>query len=178
MMTINNMTSKWSIGYASAIVTILTGCVMTAATTALAEPADKPNAKAEFLKLCDMACEDLNKEITIFDDGRHRTTVCPRTHHMPFVEESYGVRALCQRAARAQWACTSGQPRVELRSRFALERRPTAAFVGRDVGGRDVGDDVLRGTIVSGLAISQFKTIAETCEASQHPPMALLHEDT
>jgi hypothetical protein len=66
--------------------------VMPAAT--LAGQQEQPKSATEFLKLCDMACEELNKEITPFEE-RQRTVVEPNTHHVPFFEDSYGVRALC-----------------------------------------------------------------------------------
>ena len=54
-------------------------------------PAD---AKARFLKLCDLAVAELNKEIVPFEE-RHRKTKEPKTHHVPFFEDSYAIRALC-----------------------------------------------------------------------------------
>ncbi|MFZ1935806.1 MAG: alpha-L-fucosidase [Thermoguttaceae bacterium] len=54
-------------------------------------PAD---AKARFLKLCDLAVAELNKEIVPFEE-RHRKTEEPKTHHVPFFEDSYAIRALC-----------------------------------------------------------------------------------
>ncbi len=47
--------------------------------------------KAEFLRLCDLAVVELNKEITPF---RNHADTDPKTHHVPFFEDSYAVRAL------------------------------------------------------------------------------------
>ena len=56
-----------------------------------------PPAPAEFrdafLNLCDAACKEFAKEITPFEE-KHRTVVEPETHHAPFFEDAYGVRAL------------------------------------------------------------------------------------
>ena len=54
-----------------------------------AKPAD---FKAEFLRLCDIACDELNKEISRFVD---RNSTDPATHHVPFFEDAYAVRAIC-----------------------------------------------------------------------------------
>ena len=58
------------------------------------QPAADPEFKTQFLKLCDLACEELNKDITPFQEA-HRSTPDPKTHHVPFFEDSYAVRALC-----------------------------------------------------------------------------------
>jgi hypothetical protein len=47
--------------------------------------------KTDFLKLCDTACAELNKEVSPFGD---RNSVDAGTHHVPFFEDSYAVRAL------------------------------------------------------------------------------------
>lgn len=47
--------------------------------------------KAHFLKFCDLAARELNKEITPF---LNRTNADPATHHMPFFEDAHAVRAL------------------------------------------------------------------------------------
>ena len=64
---------------------------------ALAEHDATPPVPAEFrdafLSLCDAACKEFVKEITPFEE-KHRTVVEPETHHAPFFEDAYGVRAL------------------------------------------------------------------------------------
>ena len=50
--------------------------------------------RAPFLKLCDLAACELDKEITVYIESRYRQGEDPRTHHVPFFEDSYGVRAL------------------------------------------------------------------------------------
>lgn len=47
--------------------------------------------KAQFLRLCDMACQELNKELTPFK-GLEDTD--PKTHHVPFFEDAHAIRAL------------------------------------------------------------------------------------
>lgn len=62
------------------------------AAIAAAEP-PQPDDKAQFLKLCDLARAELSKDITPYEE-RYRTVVEPKTHHVPFFEDSYAVRAL------------------------------------------------------------------------------------
>lgn len=47
--------------------------------------------EARFLKFCDLAAAELEKEITPF---LSRTNADPTTHHMPFFEDAHAVRAL------------------------------------------------------------------------------------
>lgn len=47
--------------------------------------------QAQFLKFCDLAVRELNKELTPFTS---RTNSDPATHHMPFFEDAHAVRAL------------------------------------------------------------------------------------
>ncbi len=47
--------------------------------------------ETRFLKFCDLATLELNKEITPFNS---RTNADPATHHMPFFEDGHAVRAL------------------------------------------------------------------------------------
>jgi len=47
--------------------------------------------KAQFLRLCDIASKELNKDLTPFTE---RTNADPKTHHVPFFEDSHAVRAL------------------------------------------------------------------------------------
>ncbi len=55
------------------------------------EQADTHAFRADFLKFCDLAAAELNKEITPF---LSRTNADPETHHMPFFEDAHAVRAL------------------------------------------------------------------------------------
>ncbi len=50
--------------------------------------------RGRFLELCDLAVGELNKEITPYVEARDRKGETPKTHHMPFFEDSFGVRAL------------------------------------------------------------------------------------
>ena len=50
--------------------------------------------KAEFRTLCDLAVAELSKKTTVWKEVYRKTTEDPRTHHVPFFEDSYGVRAL------------------------------------------------------------------------------------
>jgi hypothetical protein len=61
-------------------------------STARAEPQAPPDDKAGFLKLCDLAYVELNKPVTPYTSAADED---PKTHHVPFFEDSYGVRALC-----------------------------------------------------------------------------------
>jgi len=47
--------------------------------------------QTRFLKFCDLATGELNKELTPFVS---RTNADPATHHMPFFEDAHAVRAL------------------------------------------------------------------------------------
>lgn len=64
---------------------------------ARADDTAAPPAPAEFrghfLNLCDAACKEFAKNITPFEE-KHRTVVDLETHHAPFFEDAYGVRAL------------------------------------------------------------------------------------
>ena len=59
--------------------------------TIQADEQDRAGFQAEFFRLCDIACKELNKELTPFTE---RTNVDPTTHHVPFFEDSHAVRAL------------------------------------------------------------------------------------
>ena len=50
----------------------------------------KHDEKAEFFRLCDLAVIELSKEITPFLGHSDKD---PKTHHVPFFEDSYAVRA-------------------------------------------------------------------------------------
>ncbi len=56
-------------------------------------PADG-HLKETFLQMCDRACSELGKDITPFEE-KYRDTPDPQTHHTPFFEDAYAVRALC-----------------------------------------------------------------------------------
>ena len=64
-------------------VVLLVGGTMSWPTIAFAKPQQDADDKAEFIKLCDLACEELNKEITPFRES-YRKTPDPKTHHVPF----------------------------------------------------------------------------------------------
>ena len=49
--------------------------------------------QAHFLRLCDIAGKELDKQFTPFDE-RNRSNADPATHHAPFFEDSHAVRAL------------------------------------------------------------------------------------
>ena len=76
---------QWSL----AICAWLAACATPVAPPARA--AELPDEKAEFLRLCDLAVVELNKEITPF---LNHGDADPQTHHVPFFEDSYAVRAL------------------------------------------------------------------------------------
>ena len=46
-------------------------------------------------RFCDLAVAELGKPITVYIEKRHRKGEDPKTHHMPFFEDSYAIRALC-----------------------------------------------------------------------------------
>jgi hypothetical protein len=50
--------------------------------------------RRDFLQLCDLACEELDKEFSPFLEV-YRVSSDPRTHHMPFFEDAYAIWALC-----------------------------------------------------------------------------------
>ena len=52
-----------------------------------------PEFRATFLKFCDLAAMELNKQITTFPVF-NREYADPATHHMPFFEDAHAVRAL------------------------------------------------------------------------------------
>ncbi len=57
-------------------------------------PAVPGDFRGRFLELCDLAVDELNKEITVYVEKRYRKGEDPKTHHMPFFEDSYAIRAL------------------------------------------------------------------------------------
>jgi len=61
------------------------------AAGAEAEDGRRREFEARFLKFCDLATAELNKELTPFTS---RTNADPATHHMPFFEDAHAVRAL------------------------------------------------------------------------------------
>jgi hypothetical protein len=52
------------------------------------------NLKEAFLQMCDRACAELDKDIVPFEE-KYRSAPDPQTHHTPFFEDAYVVRALC-----------------------------------------------------------------------------------
>ena len=79
--------------YASVLAILLACWVVTMPGGTRAEPPRQLDDKTEFLRLCDLACEELNKDITPFEE-KYRTVIEAKTHHVPFFEDSYAVRAL------------------------------------------------------------------------------------
>ena len=75
---------------AGVLLVCLVGWVGSAAA-APGEEATRRVFEARFLKFCDLAASELNKEITPFVS---RTNADPVTHHMPFFEDAHAVRAL------------------------------------------------------------------------------------
>jgi hypothetical protein len=71
---------------------VLQVCALCAAGHAASNP-EAAEYKSQFLKLCDMACADLNKELTPFS-AHHRSVVESETHHDPFYIDAYAIRAL------------------------------------------------------------------------------------
>ena len=72
------------------LVLCLAGWEATAAAGA-GGAASRREFEARFLKFCDLAAAELNKELTPFVS---RTNADPATHHMPFFEDGHAVRAL------------------------------------------------------------------------------------
>ena len=72
---------------------LLVASVMLQAAAGRAQQPAPVDFKAHFLRLCDMACKELDKPFTPFDE-RDRANVDPATHHAPFFEDSHAVRAL------------------------------------------------------------------------------------
>jgi hypothetical protein len=62
---------------------------------AAGQPAGTREIRDRFLLYCDLACEELNKEEYAPFEEVYRTKADPRTHHFPFFEDAYAVRALC-----------------------------------------------------------------------------------
>jgi len=78
---------------AVAFAVMMLAVVTSRLNAAQAQQAEAANWKAQFLTLCDLAVAELNKPVTPFKES-HRTTEDATTHHVPFFEDSYGVRAL------------------------------------------------------------------------------------
>ncbi|MEP0842959.1 MAG: hypothetical protein HRF43_09625 [Phycisphaerae bacterium] len=55
------------------------------------DPPAPPEFQARFLRMCDLATAELNKELSPFVA---RDDASPATHHMPFFEDAHAVRAL------------------------------------------------------------------------------------
>jgi hypothetical protein len=92
-MRIKSCVSKWVAGFALVLALSPVGRDVRGEGDGSTKPPTHHDHKAEFLKLCDLACDELNKEITPFEE-KHRTVVEAQTHHVPFFEDSYTVRAL------------------------------------------------------------------------------------
>jgi hypothetical protein len=59
---------------------------------AAAPPSGPEETRAYFLKLCDRTVPEFNKELKGWKMAEDSDTTC---HHMPFFEDSYGIRPLC-----------------------------------------------------------------------------------
>jgi hypothetical protein len=90
-MKMRSLFGEWIVESALAVI-MLASWAIVSPRTALAVPQEDPEYRAEFLKLCDQACEELNKEVTPWIDWSDES---PKTHHVPWFEDSYCVRALC-----------------------------------------------------------------------------------
>ena len=139
------MLSKHAIAY-RIIVLILSvvsiGVVPGRLDAAQARQAMAVDWKAEFLTLCDLAVAELNKKVTPFKES-YRTTEDPKTHHFPFFEDSYGVRALLvayDMTGKKKYldACTQWTDRI-----VALQQRmiPKGAYYVNYDSSRAVGQD-------------------------------------
>ena len=74
--------------------TVLVVCLAGWGVSAAAAPSEQATRRefeGRFLKFCDLAAAELNKELTPFTS---RTNADPATHHMPFFEDAHAVRAL------------------------------------------------------------------------------------
>jgi hypothetical protein len=98
--------------------------------------------KAEFLTLCDLAVAELRKQPAVWKEA-YRTTVDSNTHHVPFFEDSYGVRALLvayDMTGNKKYldACTRWTDRI-----VALQQGmiPKGAYYVNYGNGRAVGQD-------------------------------------
>lgn len=128
---------KWAVGCTLAFVVLLAGGAVTRPTATLAEPQPPPpDYKAEFFHCCDLACEELNKEIIPFEE-KHRTVTEPKAHHMPFFEDSYAVRALAVDAGGRKtpdWPFHDAKPvaasRDSLRNVVGVRALPQAMVPG------------------------------------------------
>ena len=58
-----------------------------------AQQQEQADFKAQFLRLCDIAAKDLNKEFTPYSFA-DQDNADPETHHSPFFEDAHAVRAL------------------------------------------------------------------------------------
>ena len=72
-------------------VAVAAGSGASAPAPTLGQEEQGEDFKAQFLRLCDMACQELNKELTPFVA---REDANPKTHHMPFFEDAHAIRAL------------------------------------------------------------------------------------
>ncbi len=58
------------------------------------EPKPPEVFRTRFLELCDLAIDELDKPIVPWRE-KYRENEEPKTHHVPFFEDSYAVRGLC-----------------------------------------------------------------------------------
>lgn len=83
--------TRFQLSVYSGLLFVFTGLMPSASPPAFGEGPQKVDFKAQFLRLCDIACKELNKEFTPFGD---RDNTDPKTHHVPFFEDSHAIRAL------------------------------------------------------------------------------------
>jgi len=72
---------------------LLAASMMLQPAAGQAQSPDQVDFKTHFLRLCDIACKELDKPFTPFEE-RNRANADPATHHAPFFEDSHAVRAL------------------------------------------------------------------------------------
>ena len=72
---------------------LLVSSILIPPAAAQAQRPDQGDFKAQFLRLCDLASAELNKDYSPFVEA-DRHAVKPKTHHVPFFEDSHAVRAL------------------------------------------------------------------------------------
>jgi hypothetical protein len=118
--------------------------------------------RRSFLQLCDLACEELDKEFTPFSEI-YRNSSDARTHHMPFFEDAYAIWALSvaydmTRRARYLHTCRHWADRI-----IALQNRmiPKGAYYmnyGREPGSAQ-GDSYVAdcGSIAMGMLATSIR---------------------
>jgi hypothetical protein len=141
----------------------LMGCSSPVQTDNSPQGLELSHMRKNFLELCDLACEELDKEFTPFSEV-YRTSSDPRTHRMPFFEDAYAIWALSvaydmTRRARYLHTCRHWADRV-----IALQNRmiPAGAYYmnyGRQPGSTQ-GDSYVAdcGSIAMGVLATSIRT--------------------